>query len=113
MKANKFPGNMMKQCGIKSWCQLGVVAAGALILLVMGLHGWTLDWNGPLSESGTSTWMIIWNFLCAVVSMFGMVAVAVVGLVALIFGCRHVTVSGWRWARDNCEQINYEDDNDV
>ncbi len=111
MKANKFPGNVMKECGIKSWCQLGLITGGALILLLMGMTGWGFDWDGPLPGDGF--FESAWNFLCLVVAAVGMVVVTVVGVVALGFGCRHVTVSGWRWARDNCEQINYEDDNDV
>lgn len=107
MKANKFPGNVMKSCGIKSWCQLGVITIGALILLVMGLHGWSFDWNGPIPGSG---WMVVWNFVCAIIATFGMVIGAAVGVVVIGMGCKIGAVKGWAWACDNCEQINYEDD---
>ena len=110
MKANKFPGNVMKEAGIKSWCQLGVVTVGALILLVMGLHGWSFDWDGPLPGTG---WIVVWNFFCAVIAMFAIVVAGVVGALGIGMGCYHGAINGWKWARDNCEQITYEDDDDV
>ncbi len=110
MKANKFPGNMMKSLGIKSWCQLGVITIGALTLLVMGLHGWSLDWNGPLKAPGLSTVGVIWNFICVIIAVFGVVIGASASIIALGLGCRAGAINGWAWARDNCEQINYEDD---
>ena len=111
MKANKFPGNVMKMCGIKSWCQLGVVAGGALILLLMGLTGWGFDWNDSLP--GDVWWKWIWNFICVLVSFFGMMVIVFASVIGAGWGIRHGAITGWKWARDNCEQINYEDNEDV
>jgi len=111
MKANKFPGNMMKQCGIKSWCQLGIVAAGALILFLMALRGWSFDWNGALP--GANAWEWVWNFLCTLVAFFSVAIGVILGLAVTGFGLYHGGINVWKWACDSCEQINYEDDDDV
>lgn len=103
MKANKFPGNVMKICGMKSWCQIGIIVGAMLILFSMILHGYSLPWHGSMSSEG---WKFAWDTACAVVAIIATGAGILAAVIGSIFGVKYL----WVWARDNCEQIDYEDE---
>jgi len=104
MKANKFPGNVMKTFGMKSWCQTGIVTSGIVLVGIMIIHGYTLPWHGSMGAEG---WVEhLWDGISAVLAILSVGVGFVAGGIGTVYGIKH----GWAFARDKCEQINYEED---